>query len=44
MLQQDLPGAGDMIAILVLAAIAANQLLGPILFRIALIRGGETTR
>ena len=44
LLQHDLPQGGEMIAVLVLAAIAANQLLGPILFRIALVRSGEARR
>ena len=41
-LAKNFPGFGEYAAVLVVSVVGVNQLIGPVLLRIALIRGGET--
>jgi len=44
MVAREFPGIGPPFASLAIAAVAINQLVGPILFKVALDRAGETSR
>jgi hypothetical protein len=43
-IQREVPGIGDAVAVLVIAAVVVNQLMGPVLWERAILSAGEQSR